>query len=250
MQNSFNNVQNDIHNISENTGAHSADIIYAGFWVRLGAYAIDSIIVLLGLLTVRFTMWLAALILGDSPFAANILFQYTLKDIVLYAAQVLYFILCTYYTGTTPGKRAMNLRVIPANDQKKLTFLNVLYRETVGRFLSGFVFGIGYIMIGIDKEKRGLHDILCDTRVIYGKRIKVYPVYPRTVQPYMPIQPHVPEQNPPQQGTPKQPVTQQPKQAAPKQQELCQADQNCQSDIVPRTVDQGPIGSNDPHSEV
>lgn len=29
-------------------------------------------------------------------------------------------------------------------------------------------------MIGIDKEKRGIHDILCDTRVIYGKKIKVF----------------------------------------------------------------------------
>ena len=83
----------------------------------------------------------------------------------------------------------MNLRVISANDQKKLTFLNILYRETIGRFLSGFIFGIGYILIGIDKEKRGLHDILCDTRVIYGKKIKVYPVYQRPVQPYAPVQP-------------------------------------------------------------
>ncbi len=28
-------------------------------------------------------------------------------------------------------------------------------------------------MAGIDGEKRGLHDILCDTRVIYAKKIKV-----------------------------------------------------------------------------
>lgn len=179
MQNSFDNLQK----------SPSADITYAGFWVRLGAYAIDSIIVFVGLLIVRFTMWTVTSLLGDTFLGGDILFHYTLKDILLYAAQVLYFILCTYFTGTTLGKRAMNLRVISANDQKNLTFLNVLYRETIGRFLSGFIFGIGYILIGIDKEKRGLHDILCDTRVIYGKKIKVYPVYQRPVQPYAPVQP-------------------------------------------------------------
>ena len=85
----------------------------------------------------------------------------------------------------------MNLRVVSAH-HKKLTFLNVLYRETIGRFLSNFILGIGYILIGIDKEKRGLHDILSDTRVIYGKKIKVYPVYQRPVPAYMPPQPPVP----------------------------------------------------------
>lgn len=241
MQNSFDNVLNqaDIQSSNGNTRGCPADITYAGFWVRLGAYAIDSIIVFAGLLIIRFTMWVAASVLGDSPLAGNILFHYTLKDIVLYAAQVLYFILCTYYTGTTPGKRAMNLRVIPAENQKKLTFLNVLYRETIGRFLSGFIFGIGYIMIGIDKEKRGLHDILCDTRVVYGKRIRVYPVYQMPVQPYVPAPQPVQGAQQPAQGV-SQPVqgVQQPTQGGP------QPVQGVKQPI------QEASGSNDPHSEV
>ena len=35
--------------------------------------------------------------------------------------------------------------------------------------MAGFVLGIGYIMTGFMQEKKGLHDILADTRVIYGK---------------------------------------------------------------------------------
>ncbi len=153
------------------------EIIYAGFWVRLAAYAIDSVIVFAGLLIVRIVL------LGMSPLTdgtflgGNILFHYTLKDMILYGVQVFYFILCTYHSGTTPGKRVMNLRVVSAGEEEKLGLLNVIYRETVGRFLSGLVLCIGYIIIGIDKEKRGLHDMLCDTRVIYGRRIKIYPMY-------------------------------------------------------------------------
>ena len=74
----------------------------------------------------------------------------------------------------------------------------VVYRETIGRFLCSLSVGIGYIMAGVDKEKRGLHDFLCDTRVIYAKKIKVIPVYPRYQAPLVrPAGPGGPG-NPPQ----------------------------------------------------
>lgn len=155
-----------------------AGVTYAGFWVRLVAYLIDSVIVFFILLAVRLAMSGVLSVLYGTPLGGNILFGYTLKDIVLYLGQVLYFILCTRYTGTTPGKRAMNLRVVPADGSGGLDLLNVVYRETVGRFLCGIFVCIGYLIIGLDREKRGFHDMLCDTRVVYGKRVKVYPVYP------------------------------------------------------------------------
>lgn len=127
-------------------------------------------------------------LLSGTPLGGNILFHYTLKDIVLYVFQVMYFILATYYTGTTIGKRLMNLRVVPANREEKLSFVDVLYRETVGRFLCNISVCIGYILIGIDKEKRGIHDMLCDTRVVYEKKVKVYPVYQRPPVPPVPPQ--------------------------------------------------------------
>lgn len=207
MQNSFSNIPNqgtrgEAPPFSENAREIHPDqawqeqsrqeITYAGFWVRLGAYMIDSVVVFAGLLIVRFIMLIGTSVVDSSLLSGRILFQYTLKDIVLYSVQVLYFILCTYYTGTTLGKRAMNLRVIHTDESRKLTFLNVLYRETVGRFLSSIILGIGYIMIGFDKEKKGLHDILCDTRVVYGRKVKVYPVYQRPVQPYQPVHPQRP----------------------------------------------------------
>ena len=166
----------------------SRDTEYAGFWVRLAAYVIDSIIVFFGLLFVRLFLSGIMSVLSDTWIGGNILFHYTLKDILLYGFQVLYFILCTYLTGTTLGKRAMNLRVV-SEDGQKLTILNVVYRETIGRFLCSLSVGIGYIIAGVDREKRGLHDILCDTRVIYAKRVKIIPVYPRYQAPPMPGQP-------------------------------------------------------------
>lgn len=66
------------------------------------------------------------------------LFSYTIKDIYLYLGGVLYYILLTYYTGTTLGKKLMNLRVV-AETGEKLTLFNVIYRETIGRFLCSFL---------------------------------------------------------------------------------------------------------------
>ena len=174
------------------------NVTYAGFWVRLAAYAVDSIITGAGLLVVKlFSAGMTALLKG-TLLDGGVLFQYALTDILLYLSQVVYFVLFTYYTGTTLGKRLFNLKVTGA-DEGTLTFVNVLYRETIGRFLSGAIMGIGYIMAGIDKEKRGLHDILCDTRVIYSKTVKVYNiVHTHTVAPPMgPIPPQMMGQTPP-----------------------------------------------------
>lgn len=153
---------------------------YAGFWVRLAAYTIDMIIVFLPLLAVRVFFLVISSLLQETFPGRGILFHYSLKDIVLYLVQILYFVLMTYYTGTTLGKKLLNLYVISSDDEK-LTLFNVIYRETVGRFLSGLFMGIGYIIAGADKEKRGLHDILCDTRVVYMKKLKVYPEH-KTVE--------------------------------------------------------------------
>ncbi len=163
MQNSY----------SEHCDNRQEDYEFAGFWVRFAAYLLDSVIVFFALLAVRLAAAGVMAAAKGTALGGNILFQYNLKDIVLYAAEALYFVLCTYYTGTTLGKKAMNLRVVCADGEGSLSFLTVLYRETVGRFLCSVIMGIGYLMIGIDKEKKGLHDILCDTRVIYAKKITV-----------------------------------------------------------------------------
>ena len=50
---------------------------------------------------------------------------------MLYALKVLYFIAFTYLTGTTLGKKAMNLRVVSKNPEEKLTLFNVVYLSLI-----------------------------------------------------------------------------------------------------------------------
>lgn len=156
---------------------------------------IDSVVVFAGLLIVRLIFAGISLAGGGAITGTDILFHYSLKDIILYALKVLYFIGFTYLTGTTLGKKAMNLRVVSKNPEEKLTLFNVVYRETVGRFLCSLPVNIGYIVAGIDSEKRGFHDLLCDTRVVYQKKIKAWMAQPGTVVPEC-EKPNVEEQKP------------------------------------------------------
>lgn len=182
---------------------------YAGFFVRLWAYIIDLVIIWAGLSVVRLIMSGIMSALSGTPFEGGILFQYTLKDIVLYVFQVLYFILMTYYTGTTLGKKLLNLQVVNEDGSDKLKLMDVLFRETIGRFVCNITMCIGYIIVGVDKENRGFHDMIADTRVVYGKRIKIYPVYASQKKPPYNPKPNYnhannqpPQNQPPQNSSP------------------------------------------------
>lgn len=140
--------------------------VSAGFFVRLAAYLIDSLIVGAVLLLVRIPLWISSWVSPDNIIVRDFIFEYSVADILLYVLGVLYFIILTYKTGTTVGKKVLHLRVVSVED-RKMTLFEVAFRETVGRFLSALILNVGYIMIGVQKEKRGLHDLLSDTRVVY-----------------------------------------------------------------------------------
>ncbi len=149
--------------------------------MRLTAYLIDLILIgAVLLLTVRLPLLFVQASNPHSWFLSPILFRFTPYDILLYLAASVYFIVMTYTTGATIGKRLMNLRVVTCDDSK-LTFVNVLYRETIGRYLSSLLF-IGYLMIGASEAKQALHDRLCDTQVIYT--FKAPTVYGNTAYGY------------------------------------------------------------------
>lgn len=173
-------------------------ISYGGFFARWAAYIVDSIIVGFVLLLVKIPMAMAGMMNPELSLLKQVLFEYSVWDIFLYLLSVLYFIILTYYTGQTVGKKLFHLKVV-SSDDSKLSLLNVIYRETIGRYLSTVILCIGYIMVGVDKEKKALHDILCDTRVIYACTIKYtyrYPTYPPN-PPYQNGPMNQPNQNPP-----------------------------------------------------
>ncbi len=146
----------------------------AGFFVRLAAYLIDCLIVGAALLVIRIPTTLLEWTTSENILVKDFIFQYSVLEITCYLLSAAYFILLTYFTGATIGKKVFHLRVISTED-RKLTFFEVAFRETVGRFLSKLIIYVGYFMIGIHKNKWALHDMLSDTEVVYfhEKRVEV-----------------------------------------------------------------------------
>ncbi len=138
----------------------------AGFGPRAAAYLLDRAILLIGLCLVRLPFGVASLFGANALTAKNFLFDHSFLDVLCWVLSSAYFVLLTWFCGgATLGKRVMRLRVVRA-DGEPMRFLDVLYRETVGRFLSG-IFCIGYLMVLADKDHRAFHDWLCGTAVVY-----------------------------------------------------------------------------------
>ncbi len=163
--------------------------VSAGFFVRLVAYLIDSLIAAIVVLIVKFPLSLASNTF--SFLSGNFLFQYSIIDVISYLGVAAYFVLLTYFAHTTLGKMLFRLEVI--TEDGSWSFVNVLYRETIGRFLSSLLC-IGYFAVIVTPNHRGFHDMLCDTRVVYknmlsvsSKPIQAKPIQSK-VQPEQPMQ--------------------------------------------------------------
>jgi uncharacterized RDD family membrane protein YckC len=138
---------------------------YAGFWIRFVAALIDGIILgftsaVLQALLVLPTVGLNAsrITTGASIAVVGVAYLIGLVLAVTYEG------LFVWRFGATPGKMVLGLRVVRPDGGP------ISLGRAIGRYfaklLSGIILGIGYIMAGFDREKRGLHDMLVDTRVI------------------------------------------------------------------------------------
>ena len=137
------------------------DALYAGFWRRAAALAVDWILSGLICLPLSALFWALKLYgIGNNP----VFFSYTGADLAHAAARAAYFFLLTAGMGATPGKRLLRMRVVSVTGAP-LGWWDSIYRETVGRFLNGLLF-LGYLFAAADSQKRTFADRLCDSRVI------------------------------------------------------------------------------------
>ncbi len=140
---------------------------YSGFWVRGAARIIDGLIigpiVAIIVLPVGFVVGMVSS-MNDSVFI-NIVGQVIFAIIGLMVGWG-YYIFMTYKFQATLGKMAVGAKVINENGQK-LSLGSVILRETVGKFVSGLILSIGYLMAAFTSKKQALHDMIAHSAVIY-----------------------------------------------------------------------------------
>jgi uncharacterized RDD family membrane protein YckC len=147
---------------------------YAGFWIRLGASAIDSILALI--VFVPMLMMLGniygvnQLTINSSDagvqywasFSGVSGIGYYLINYILPALVVLLFWI---YKSATPGKIITRLKILDAKTGKKPTLTQFIIRY-LGYYVSALVFFLGFLWIVIDKRKQGWHDKIAGTVVV------------------------------------------------------------------------------------
>ena len=141
-----------------------ADLPKAGFWIRAAAAFVDSLIAgaLQGIIIFLFAGLLGLLLRGyDGDSVVMIALAWLLGGSV----SVVYYVYFTAFGGQTPGKMALRIKVV-RTDSSSLTLGRAFYREVIGKFVSGIILGIGYLMIAFDQKKQGLHDRMADTYVV------------------------------------------------------------------------------------
>lgn len=138
---------------------------YAGFWIRWAASVIDGIIVQL-IASVMIIIVSFAIPTVDTSAPDTIGWLQIVINMFGVLFSISYYVGLTARYGATWGKTLFGLTVVSDNLQK-VSFTQVLFRETIGKFLSLVTLTIGYLMAATTKKKQALHDIVAHTVVIY-----------------------------------------------------------------------------------
>jgi uncharacterized RDD family membrane protein YckC len=147
---------------------------YAGFWRRLAAHIIDSVIL-------NLAAWLGETIVFGGMYAVYYILAHThgteLKPYSdafdPFATQivnaVIYILLCLPYFvwgqsryGTTLGKKLFKIYVVRESDLGPLTLGRSAVRFSA-YLVSYATLGCGFHMAAFNPEKRGLHDLIAGT---------------------------------------------------------------------------------------
>ena len=129
----------------------------ASVGLRLVAIVIDGF--LIGIINFGLTFLFAVLLAGSDT--AGLLFSF-LPMLVTWS----YLVTMDVKFGATLGKKALGLRVQNMSTGENLTWLEAILRETVGRFVSALVLGLGYFWVLWDKDKQGWHDKIAKSVVV------------------------------------------------------------------------------------
>jgi uncharacterized RDD family membrane protein YckC len=142
---------------------------YAGFWVRVGAALIDTILV--SFLTIP----LVRMIYGSADEASALLFQGTADFLISVVLPALAVVAFWVARGATPGKMAISAQVVDARTGNKPTTGQAIGRY-LGYYVSTIPLGLGLIWVAFDPKKQGWHDKLAGTVVIRRKGGSAQPV--------------------------------------------------------------------------
>jgi uncharacterized RDD family membrane protein YckC len=141
------------------------DVEYAGFWVRLGASLIDTVLIM------AITIPLVVSIYGWDYFDPELNSGMFAGPADFLITWVLPFVAVIWFwraKQATPGKLALRLRIVDAASGQTLST-----GQSVGRYFAYLVstlpLFLGFVWVAFDRRKQGWHDKLAGSVVVRAK---------------------------------------------------------------------------------
>lgn len=133
--------------------AQTTIALHAGFWRRVGAYFIDSVVIMVGAFVVLFALSFA----GERVMRAAGL-------LVLLLMAGYFIIMHSSPVQATVGKMLMGVKVTDGNGHR--IGAGRATGRFFGLFLSSITLGIGYALAGVTARRQALHDMVAGTLVV------------------------------------------------------------------------------------
>jgi uncharacterized RDD family membrane protein YckC len=143
---------------------HADAVEYAGFWVRVGATLLDTLLIVL------VSVPLLVSIYGWAYFDASQtgMIAGIADFLISWVGPAVAVILFWLYKQATPGKMLVSIKVVDAKTGNALSV-----GQSIGRYLGYFVstlpLGIGLLWVAVDSKKQGWHDRLAGTVVVRSR---------------------------------------------------------------------------------
>ena len=141
---------------------------YASLWQRVGAFIID--VLLLGAISLPLWIWTLLSVRNTPP--VSLYFYLLGMFIIWYFFSLFYFIGYWAWCGQTPGKMVAGIKVT-RQDSRPIGLARAVLRYLIGysihyALIFPFVIpAVGLlIVIALNKQKRGVHDLIANTCVV------------------------------------------------------------------------------------
>lgn len=134
-------------------------IVYVGFWRRVLASIVDTILLMMVTLPLLWAIY------GGAVFSSESFILGTADFLISYIFPAVAVIVFWIYKSATPGKMAIHAKIVDAKTGEPAST-----GQLIGRYfcyyLSALILFVGFLMVAWSPRKQGLHDIIAGTLVI------------------------------------------------------------------------------------
>jgi uncharacterized RDD family membrane protein YckC len=159
------------------------EAVYAGFWARFFASALDSIVQLLLIIPLLYILY-GSVVFSTSEFDTGVVgaliqlisvpfltpeFDKGMTGMFIQLLPMIWVILFWRFKSATPGKIMMGISIVDATTGDTPRLLKLILRY-FGYLVSIIPCLLGFFWVAWDKRKQGFHDMIANTVVVMNPR--------------------------------------------------------------------------------